>query len=303
MNWAPMLIPPFFIDCVAALGNLRPIPRPGGHPPQIEWVTTGTGFFYGSPINPDDAIEKRQYRVFLVTAKHVLQSHIDKNEDIRVRLNSEDINEPAQAFELSRTIGPGSWFVHPDQDVAVTPINWDFLTQHGIEPGFFQSDRTVANRAMLRDREVAAGDGIFVLGFPMGLTGNMQRNYVIVRQGCIARISDLLDDRTLDFLIDASVYPGNSGGPVILRPEAIAIEGTKNQLNATLIGLVQAYLTYEETAVSLQTNRPRVIFQENSGLARVLPVDFIDDTIAACLKAFPAAPQAKPEILPPAAQD
>jgi hypothetical protein len=44
----------------------------------------------------------------------------------------------------------------------------------------------------------------------MGLTGE-QRNHVIVRQGCIARISEMLDSATPDFLIDASVYPGNSG--------------------------------------------------------------------------------------------
>jgi hypothetical protein len=35
-------------------------------------VATGTGFFYGRLSKPDPDITKRQYDVFLVTAKHVL---------------------------------------------------------------------------------------------------------------------------------------------------------------------------------------------------------------------------------------
>jgi hypothetical protein len=66
-----------------------------------------------------------------------------------------------------------------------------------------------------------------------------------------------------------------------------------------LLGLVSSYLTYEDIAVSLQTNKPRISFQENSGLASVLPVDFIDEAISAYLAAFPTAPPVEPEIAPP----
>jgi hypothetical protein len=295
-----MLIPPFFIDCVAAIGNTRPIPQPAGQPPRAEWVTTGTGFFYGNLIRPEDDPAKRQYFTYLVTAKHVVQSHIQSALDIRVRVNSTDANQPVQDFNLPRDInGPGQWSFHPNPniDVAVIRINWDFLAEHNIRPSFFTNDQTAATRVILRDREVAAGDGIFVLGFPMGLTG-IQRNYVIVRQGCIARISEMLDGATPEFLIDAPVFPGNSGGPVILKPEMTAIEGTKSQPTATLLGLVTQYVPYEDIAVSQQTGRVRVIFQENSGLAAVLPIDFIDETVAAYQTSFPAAPPAQSDVAP-----
>jgi hypothetical protein len=292
-----MLIPPFFIDCVAALGNERPIPRSGDQPPQNQWATTGTGFFYGSVSKPEDDPAKRQYEVFLATAKHVVQLHGKQNLDIRVRLNSKDVDAPVRDFILPRTIGPGYWHCHPNEkiDLAVIPMNWEVLKEQKIEPAFFTNDVTAANRTKLKDREVAAGDGIFVLGFPMGLTG-AQRNYVVVRQGCIARISEMLDGPTPEFLIDAPVYPGNSGGPVVLRPEFMAIEGTKAQETATLLGIVTSYRPYEEIAVSLQTNQPRIIFQENSGLASVLPVDFIDETIADYRSISAAVPPVKPEI-------
>jgi hypothetical protein len=102
-----------------------------------------------------------------------------------------------------------------------------------------------------------------------------------VRSGTLARVRDLLARTSKIFLVDAFVFPGNSGGPVILKPEAIAIEGTKAQIAPYLIGIVQAYVPYQDVAVSLQTGRPRVIFEENAGLAAVHPVDFIEETIAA----------------------
>jgi S1-C subfamily serine protease len=75
------------------------------------------------------------------------------------------------------------------------------------------------------------------------------------------------------FLIDANIFPGNSGGPVVTRPEISSIEGTKAIDKAALIGIVKSYLTYKDVAVSQQTGKPRVIFEENSGLALVETVD------------------------------
>ncbi len=43
--------------------------------------------------------------------------------------------------------------------------------------------------------------------------------------------------------------------------------------------MVKAYVPYHDVAVSRQTEKPRVIFEENSGLAEVIPVDFIRETI------------------------
>src|SRR5258708_27587178 len=148
------------------------------------------------------------------------------------------------------------------------------------DAAWFANDVFVADVAKLKALDVAAGDGVFVLGFPMGLAG-MQRNYVIVRQGGIARISEMLDKASKSFMIDAFVFPGNSGGPVILRPELSSIMGTKKQTPPQPIGLVLSYKPYSETAFSAQTPQPRIIFQENSGLAEVLPTDYIQEAIEA----------------------
>jgi len=46
----------------------------------------------------------------------------------------------------------------------------------------------------------------------MGLSG-AQRNYVIVRQGAIARISELLENVSPNFMVDALIFPGNKRRP------------------------------------------------------------------------------------------
>jgi hypothetical protein len=71
----------------------------------------------------------------------------------------------------------------------------------------------------------------------------------------------------------------------MLKADILAINGTQSQPNSYLIGMVISYKPYNDIAVSQQTKQPRVIFQENSGLADVVPVDFIDETIADAEKA------------------
>jgi hypothetical protein len=48
-----------------------------------------------------------------------------------------------------------------------------------------------------------------------------------------------------------------------------------------LLGVVQSYQSYTDVAYSAQTKHPRITFEENSGLAVVLPVDFINEMVKA----------------------
>ena len=192
------------------------------------------GFFYGYLVQDDVDVTKRRYEVYLVTAKHVVLPFILTNRDLNVRLNMKANRAESREFPISNhpERGSGTWFCHPDRsvDVAAVLINFEHLNKYGIEPGVFTSDQSAADREKLTRLDVSAGDGIFVLGFPMGLSG-VQRNYVIVRQGVIARLSEMLDGASPTFLIDAFVFPGNSGGPVVLKPEIASILGTKINLS------------------------------------------------------------------------
>jgi S1-C subfamily serine protease len=122
------------------------------------------------------------------------------------------------------------------------------------------------------------GDGAYALGFPMGLVGE-ERNFVIVRQGSIARIRDALAGFSKEILVDVAIFPGNSGGPVVTKPEIAAIQGTLAQTTAYLLGVVKGYIPYLDVAISTQTKKPRIIFEENSGLAAVIPIDYVIEAI------------------------
>ena len=133
------------------------------------------------------------------------------------------------------------------------------------------------------------------MGFPLGEAGD-ERNYVIVRQGIIARVKHWLKGNARTFLIDASIFPGNSGGPVLLKPESTSIQGTKSNDRCVLIGMVSSYLPYREVAVSTQTGHTRMIFEENSGLGVVVPHDVIQETIKIAVEKLSPDKQSTAEL-------
>ncbi len=262
------LIPPFFLDCVVAIGSTD---QNG----QRKWVASG--FLYGRFIAEKEGGEGKRYRTYLVTNRHVF----DGLSTAWLRFNPQGL-EPARELSYSLVDPDGGrlWVAHPDAeiDVAVARMNVNFLTDQGLQVNVFRSDEHAAAAENMSELGITEGDHGYVLGFPMGFVGE-GRNAVIVRSGSIARIRDLLTGANKTFLFDAFIFPGNSGGPVILRPEATGINGTESLKKALLIGIVRSWVPYRDIAVSMQTNRPRVVFEENSGLAEAHPVNCIDETI------------------------
>jgi S1-C subfamily serine protease len=293
------LVPPFFTYCVVGIGGQVSEIR-DGRPVNPRWVATGTGFFYGRLSKPDPDLAKRQYDVYLVTAKHVVDQWRTQQAagpakgllfgELMVRVNPIAVTSPAIDVAVNEFKDKDAgWTSNPaGKDVSVLSVNFDILRQRAVAVNFFAEDEMAADVSKLRDLKVAGGDGVFILGFPMGLIENW-RNAVIIKSGIIARIEDVLIARSDAFLIDALVFPGNSGGPVVLRPEITSISGTPAQNRSYLIGMVISYQPYIDVGVSQQTQRPRITFEENSGLASVLPTDYIAAAIVADQKKHPPA--------------
>lgn len=260
-------IPPFYLDCVVAIGTYND---------KKEKVWVGTGFLVGDFQKKVDD-KTSNYTPYLVTNKHVLRN-LDK---ILVKFNPKGTTQTRDfelnAFDSNRNC---VWTGHPNKnyDVAVIRINGETLEKEGLEFGLFTSDKTILTSKEMETEGITEGDGVFVLGFPMGIV-EQTRQHAILRTGAISRIRDLYKGLSEEYILDAFVFPGNSGGPVILKPSMFGIEGTKNFQSSRLIGIIKSYIPYKDIAVSQQTGNARVIFEENTGLSLAEPVDHILETI------------------------
>lgn len=265
------LLPKFFLDAVVSIG----VPDNQS----TSWI--GTGFIVGRPSGVDDEGEMR-YHTFLITNKHVLSG----KSRIVVRFGRVDRDEVIDyPVDVSHAGVNELWVGNPAEsvDVAAFFINCDVLYRDGAVFEFYSLDRHVMGVADMVEEGVSEGDGIFVLGYPMGFVSE-HFSHVIARMGCIARIRGVLAGKESAILIDANIFPGNSGGPVVIRPESSCIVETRKIERAALIGIVRSYVPYMDVAISRQTGNPRIIFEENSGLAIVETVDSIRATVELCFQ-------------------
>jgi hypothetical protein len=267
-----VLLPPFYVDALVALGDTEPTTG--------AFVTKATGFFVGfrtGKVNESGPV----YATFLVTAKHVLEGRTS----MEIRCNAGASVVPS-AVGITGPDDQPMWFTHSQYDIGATSMNVIQLKAAGADVTFIPDELMRSSSEML-ELQIGAGDDAFVLGFPLGLAGST-RNYGIARSAMIARLDgDILSEHD-GYLVDSAVYPGNSGGPVVLRPTALALRGMTPVVDAHIIGVVSGFLSYHDTAISQQTGRPRIVFEENSGLARVVPMEALRDLIVPVVTAAAA---------------
>lgn len=227
----------------------------------------GSGFLLSKEFTED-----RGY-VCLITNRHV----IENNKMIYLRFNSSDeASSKDYPVTLYNSDGSPNFSVHPNPKVDIAAINivTDLLVREKKNFSTFRIGKHTLNLSNMKLNGLEEGSLVYALGFPLNIHDKIKTP--ISRLGNIAKIRHLFRDiNNLSYIIDAQVFPGNSGGPVINRIEPISIQGT-NSINSTnLIGIVHSYIPYVEEAKSLQTGKIRSVFEENSGLTLVHPVDFI----------------------------
>ena len=252
------LIPARFLDAVVAIGHRLP-------DASIDY--TATGFVYQVEVE-ESAQGDKLYGSFIVTNRHVIEG---ANELLTRQ------NHPSGANVVGRS-AEQEWTFHPDPDIDAAIRGFHISDPRGpVETAvsFYGGSDTML-REQLIETEFREGNEVFTLGFPV-LEVSEDRNYVIVRQGIVARIQDWYDEIGMSFLIDASIFPGNSGGPVLAKP-TLHTYGTPIT-SAKLVGMVSGYVPYRDIARSDQTSLPVLVSEENSGLGYVVPLDVIDETI------------------------
>lgn len=210
----------------------------------------------------------------LITAKHVIVDvKTNKIEDngVYIYFNSK-VGEIAQrSLEETKKKFGVDWIFHKNHqvDIAVIPF--------GLDP---QKDdvKVIPENQFLSPERLFELYDVFFLSYQPGVK-SQKRIVPVIRNGMVSLINN---DKT--FYIDGFVFPGNSGSPVFLKhspirfdEKGISIGG--DSLGGKFTGVIGEYLTYQEVAISAQTGRTRVVFEENTGLSKVWSVSFISEII------------------------
>lgn len=166
--------------------------------------TVGAGWLISNPT-PDG-----RPRVVLVTAEHVFDKMPKTNATIGYRIEAADGSwryDP-KPLAIRDAAGKPLWTQHPDRDVAVISVQAPAeFAKAAIPLAWLAGDEGLAGAG------VSTGDDLMALGFPRGLAAN-GAGFPILRSGKVASYPLGPTSAYPTFLMDFSVYPGNSGGPV-----------------------------------------------------------------------------------------
>ena len=258
------LIPAGYLTAVVSLGVLTGT----GYDHQ------GTGFVYQHPVGNKGA--ETTYLPVLVSNRHVVSKE-PIPAPTHVRFDSP--SDGSLTVGALNQYASGDWILHPTADIAVRAVrpNSELMVgRNEPDTEVFLGDRFTTFAAGV---QLAEGDGIFIIGFPLDLIGKEQ-NYPIVRYGVVSRIQDWIRGHKDTFLIDVPAFPGNSGGPVVVKPEMAALPGTERIRSALLAGVIRSNIRARDVAVSRQTGEVRIVFLENTGLTEVVPIEKVREAAA-----------------------
>ncbi|MDB5453439.1 MAG: hypothetical protein JWO33_2017 [Caulobacteraceae bacterium] len=195
--------------------------------------TVGTGFLIAS-VAPDGRPE-----TVLVTANHVLAKMPGRDARVGFRIANPDgsWSYSPQSLPIRDAKGGELWTHHPSRDVAAIRIKApaDFA-KAAIPVDYLAADDTFTNY------QVGAGDEMMALGFPRGLAAN-QAGFPILRSGRVASFPVAPAKIFPTFLLDFSVFPGNSGGPVYMSDQARRRSGVPGDGPTT--GFIAGLLTQQ----------------------------------------------------------
>jgi hypothetical protein len=256
----------------------------------------GTGFF-ASPDAKDPLS-----RLTLITAKHVMDAACPVSSRVYFRyINSpKDSHGNILRWELqicektperdARGIPVISsdgtpvlttrklWTPHPNADLAAMQLPPTLENKLPADLKVFRIT-DILNDALQQQWDIGASDETFILAFHPGITSG-EPSSVVIRHGTIAFFPNGADT----FLVDSFIFPGNSGSPVILKPTILNLKGYQfsvsgNARQAYLLGVVVEFIPYTDYAISLQTQRPRISFEENSGLVRAVRAEKVAELL------------------------
>ncbi|WP_411288226.1 serine protease [Phenylobacterium sp.] len=248
--------------------------------------TVGTGFLI-SETGPDG-----RPRTILVTAHHVLQKMPGPDARIGYRISNADgsWSYSPQPLRIRDRGGRELWTHHPSRDVAAIAITAPpEFAKAAIPADYLAADDTFSRY------DVGAGDEMMALGFPRGLAAN-QAGFPILRSGRVASYPVAPAKIFPTFLLDFSVFPGNSGGPVFMSAQGKRRAGAEAESGRFIAGLLtqQVELNNERLEIGIVTHAKYI--RETISLVQnpMAPVTLAAQSVVTGAKAASAEEAAAP---------
>lgn len=209
--------------------------------------SVGTGFLVSAPTADGKP------RTILITAGHVLEKMPNADARIGYRVQAQDgvWRYDPQALKIRTGKGGPTWTKHPTRDVAAMVIE--------APPEFARAAiplSWLADDATFTDDDIGPGDEMMALGFPRGLAANAA-GFPILRSGKVASYPLAPSAAFPTFLLDFSVFPGNSGGPVFMSQGARRRGGAGEAKDAQFIAGIltqQVELSGERLEIGIVTH-------------------------------------------------
>ena len=161
-----------------------------------------------------------QKRPWLVTAKHVFYNPAENWEPsyVLVRFSwfeNRPVDEYLGVMVPLKENGRPVWVAHPDPDVDLAYVPLSVTPQEAGRSAL----QAIVLSQFAGPAETYEAAPVLVLGYPAAVGADVQVR-ALVRQGLVAGVAP---DKPAakPFLIDANIFPGNSGGPVLYLPTGI----------------------------------------------------------------------------------
>lgn len=256
----------------------RPVVRAGSEavPGMPRYEPHGTAFFVELPSSPGSD----RYVIYLVTARHVADVAVE----LRARVSTQRLdNESTDVIELR--VPREAWIMHPEGariyrgapglpglqvgpvDVAVARV--PELTDRRLRSvGYCPNPCATPDDHQFLDQDPEPPTAILVFGFPENLGFQLLEQRPFARLGLVAMVEThpyiqingvYRDERVI--LVDAPVFPGNSGSPVFTKPEGgqpLRLAGLVSASNTSLsFAVIEPVSRVREALEVARIQKPR----------------------------------------------